>query len=136
MIALRVTSVVGVGLSAVVAGVAALVTLRTRPAPATSDALSDVPAAGALPAVKLRLFYGALVIDGLVILLTSSDAPLYLTLLLVFAGVPILGHQSIGLTPARHRSRDAMRWWWLGWAFPLAAIAVGVALVLARAARG
>lgn len=121
-----------VGGIAVLVGVLALLALRTRPRETDPGAMDDVPAAGALPALKLRLFYGALIVDGLVMLLVRSDVPLYLTLLLVFAGVPILGHQSIGLTPARHRSAVAMRWWLLGWAFPLLTIALGIALMLAR----
>jgi hypothetical protein len=92
----------------------------------------DVPAAGAMPATKLRLFYAALLMDGAISLVLHGDPPLYFTLLLVFASVPILGHQSIGLTPARQQSATVRRWWWLGWCFPLLAAAFGVALLVER----
>jgi hypothetical protein len=125
-------TVVVVGALTLTAGAIALATLWVPAPDVDVSALDEIPAAHAHPAVKLRLFYGALALDGLAMLVTSSDLPLYLTLLLVFAGVPILGHQSIGLTPARHRSAAAMRWWRLGWAFPFVTIGLGIALVLAR----
>lgn len=125
------------GVAAIVVCGAALWLLRSvddahASAAATREISNDTPAANALPALKLRLFYASLLLDGLLSLAVRGDPSLYVTLLLVFASVPILGHQSIGLTPARHRSTVVHRWWWLGWCFPLLTTAFGVWLLIER----
>ena len=91
----------------------------------------EVPALGAAPALKLGVFYGAFVITALVsVLMQAGDLPFYLVLLLLFAGIPILGHQTIGLTPYRSRTRRIRLFWTLGAFYPVVVLTLGVWLVL------
>lgn len=92
----------------------------------------DAPAAAAV-ALKLRLAYGGLAIAAIGALLPiTGDAPLYGALLLFFAGIPLLGHQAIGLTPVRRGSRTLLGAWLLSALFPALVIAFGVGLLVAR----
>ena len=121
------TRTVVAGVLACAAASSALIVLRgTR---ASERERSDTPAASAMPAIKLRLFYGALALDGALMLLRVREAVLYLTLLLVFASVPILGHQTIGLTPVRATSSALHRWWILGLIFAPLVVSLGVVVL-------
>lgn len=91
----------------------------------------EVPALGAAPALKLGVFYGAWALSVLVGMLPKTgDLPFYLVLLLLFAGIPILGHQTIGLTPYRGRSARIRVYWTLGVLYPVVVLALGASLLL------
>ncbi len=93
----------------------------------------EVPALGAAPALKLGGFYGALAIAALVSALPhAGDLPFYLVLLLLFAGIPILGHQTIGLTPYRARTPRVRLFWTLGVLYPVVVLALGGWLLVRR----
>lgn len=93
----------------------------------------DVPALGAAPALKLRLFYVGLVVAALVsVVPRSGTVPVYLLLVLLFAGLPTLGHQTIGLTFARRQSPAVHRLWLLGLAYPLLVLLLGATLLAGR----
>lgn len=92
----------------------------------------DAPAV-ASAALKLRLAWSGLAIAAVAALLPfTADVPLYGALLLFFAGIPLLGHQAIGLTAWRGHSRSLRRAWLLSVLFPLLVIAFGVGLLVAR----
>ncbi len=91
----------------------------------------EVPALGAAPALKLGVFYGALAITMLVsVLPNTGDLPFYLVLLLLFAGIPILGHQTIGLTPYRARAPRIRLYWTCGVLYPIVVLTLGALLLL------
>lgn len=91
----------------------------------------EVPALGAAPALKLGVFYGAFAITTVVSALPyAGDLPFYLVLLLLFAGIPILGHQTIGLTPYRARAPRIRMYWTLGVLYPVVVLALGASLLL------
>ena len=91
----------------------------------------EVPALGAAPTFKLGVFYGALAITALVSGLPGTgDLPFYLVLLLLFAGIPILGHQTIGLTPYRARAPRIRLYWTLGVLYPIVVLSLGALLLL------
>ena len=114
-----------------VASLAALALLRGRLG-AGVPAL-EVPALGASPALELRLFYGGLLLAAAVSLLSGAgEVALYLVTALLFGGSPVLGHQTIGLTPARGRSAAIRRPWLLGLMFPVLVLVLGAAIVAGR----
>lgn len=91
----------------------------------------EVPALGAAPALKLGGFYGAFTMTALVSALPNvGDLPYYLVLLLLFSGIPILGHQTIGLTPYRARAPRIRLYWTLGVLYPVVVLALGASLLL------
>jgi len=113
------------------ASLVALALLRGRPDAGVPA--HEVPALGASPALKLRLFYGGLLLATAVSLLPGAgEVALYLVTALLFGGFPVLGHQTIGLTPARGRSAVIGRLWRLGVAFPLLVLVLGAAMVAGR----
>jgi hypothetical protein len=119
---------------ALLAAIALWMTRRASPADATIHAAADIPALRAAPEIKLRVFYVGLLISALVCQLPHlGDTPYYLVLLLLFAGIPILGHQTIGLTPARTLTWAARRLWVLGVLYPLFVLALGATLLMSRA---
>lgn len=114
-----------------VASLAALALLRGRLGAGVPA--FEVPALGASPALEPRLFYGGLLLATAVGLLPGAgEAALYLVTALLFGGFPVIGHQTIGLTPARGRSAAIRRLWLLGLMFPVLGLVLGAAIVAGR----
>lgn len=85
----------------------------------------EFPATQHAPVTKLRLFYGALALVATwSVVRPGGWLAVYAAGVLLFAGVPTLGHQAIGLTPARGRSRALRVAWLASLAFPFVALAV------------
>ena len=107
----------------------------TRGAANTGVPVHEVPALGAGAVLKIRIFYGGLLLAAVASLLPAvGEVPLYLVTALFLGGFPVLGHQTIGLTPARGRSVAIRRLWLLGLAFPLLVLTLG-AVIIADATR-
>ena len=90
----------------------------------------DAPAVNDV-VLKLRLFYVGLAIAAIAGLLFRGDGPLYLVLALIFSGTPILGHQTVGITPCR-RDRPYRLLWRLGIAYPVLVLGLAAAMIAER----
>lgn len=117
-----------------IAASAGALVMAARAGSPTSEselALGDAPSIDGAR-IKLQVFYAGLLLTAAVSVMSADDLPIYLVGVLIFAGTPVLGHQTVGLIPARLHSRPHRVLWRLGLVYPLLVLVLGVTMIVQR----